>query len=99
MSGYWNCNLEAVNSNPVLIAGWSRWVVPSVTLVNNQLVCFQPVGILNLADHNENSSAGLRVIVLPISRLCFSVCFVFCCCCCCFNYKQKISIFWMYWLF
>lgn len=38
----------------------------SVTLVNNQLVCFQPVGILNLVDHNENSSAGLPVIVLPI---------------------------------
>ena len=23
MSSYWNCNLEAVNSNPVLIAGSS----------------------------------------------------------------------------
>ena len=76
MSGYWNCNPEAVNSSPVLIAGWSR-----VQLLghpcNNQLVCFQPVGILNLVDHNENSSAGLPVIVLPILRLCFSVCFVF----------------------
>ena len=40
------CNSEAPSSNPALNSG-SPELNSSATLVNNQLVCLRPVGILN----------------------------------------------------
>ena len=45
--------------NPVLTASWisprySRVQLLTVTLVNSQLVCLRPVGILNLVGRTEN---------------------------------------------
>ena len=48
----WTCNPEDPNSSPTLTASWICFTEnlsfkSSATLVNSQLVCLQPVGILN----------------------------------------------------
>ena len=48
----WTCNLEDPSSSPTLTASWICFTdnlsfKSSATLVNSQLVCLRPVGILN----------------------------------------------------
>ena len=54
----WTCNPEDLSSSPTLIASWICFTEnlsfkSSATLVNNQLVCLRPVGILNPVMFNK----------------------------------------------
>ena len=54
----WTCNPEEPSSSPTLTAGWicsteNLSFKFSTTLVNSQLVCLRPVGILNKVMFNS----------------------------------------------
>ena len=50
----------------------------SVALVNSQLVCLQPVGILN-----NNNKLRIIIIIIIIIIVIIIIISKYCCCCCC----------------
>ena len=80
----WTCNPEDPSSSPTLTAGWicftENLIFKSLaTLVNSQLVCLQPVGILNPVMFNLYVDSIIYSMALksPDGKLSLEVVFFF----------------------